>query len=239
VPQAIIIFIRSTFAFITLLVLTRLIGKKQLSQLTFFDYVNGITIGSIAASISIDLSVETIPSWVGLLTWTLWVILLGVVDLKSRRWRKFIDGEPTVVIQNGKILESKLEQLNYNIDDLRTQLRMQGAFNIAEVEFAILESNGELSVLKKSQHLPLTPADMSIPTVYKGIAVELIMDGKIIDQNLAQLGLSQEWLLRQILDQGYKLEDVFYAELDTSGNLYIDNRDDLDKIPQVLDISDK
>jgi uncharacterized membrane protein YcaP (DUF421 family) len=239
VPQAVIIFLRSTFAFVTLLALTRLIGKKQVSQLTFFDYVNGITIGSIAAGISIDLSVETIPSWVGLSTWTFWVVLLGVIDLKSRKWGRFIDGEPTVVIQNGKILESKLEQLNYNIDDLRTQLRMQGVFSIAEVEFAILESNGELSVLKKSQHLPLTPADMGISTNYKGIAVELIMDGKIIDDNLVQLRLSREWLLKQLAAREHKLEEVFYAELDTSGSLYIDLWDDLDELPQVLDVSDQ
>lgn len=237
-PEPLIVFLRGIFAFFSLLILTQLMGKKQISQLTFFDYITGITIGSIAASLTVDLSTQAIPTWTGLLTWTLGTLVLGIITVHSRNWRMKIVGEPTVVIQNGQILESNLEQLNYSIDDLRAQLRELNAFNIADVEFAVLEPNGKLSVLKKSQLQPLTPADLQIPTDYKGLATELIMDGHIIHANLKQLNLPEQWLREQIEGRNHRIEDVYYAEIDTQGNLYVDLRDDLDGLPEDQDISD-
>lgn len=237
-PEPLIVFLRGIFAFFSLLILTHFMGKKQISQLTFFDYITGITIGSIAASLTVDLSTQAIPTWTGLLTWTLGTMVLGIITVHSRNWRKRIDGEPTVVIQNGQILESNLEQLNYSIDDLRAQLREANAFNIADVEFAVLEPNGKLSVQMKSQLQPLTPADLQIPTAYKGLATELIMDGHIIGPNLKQLNLSEKWLREQIEGRNHRIEDVYYAEIDTQGNLYVDLRDDLDGLPEDQDISE-
>ena len=235
--QSIIVILRSTFTFFTLLVLARFMGKNQISQLTFFDYVNGITIGSIAATMSIDLDIETIPSMAGLLTWALWVLVLGILDLYSHKWRKIIDGRPAVVIQNGHIVDAKLKQLNYNIDDLRMQLRTAGVFNMADVEFALLEPNGSLSVLRKSQKEPLTPADMNIPTSYRGLPIELIQEGQIIDKNLIRLKLNKEWLEQQVKALNHKPDEVFYAEIDTSGSLYVDLRDDLIGTPQGKSIN--
>ena len=237
-PEPLIVFLRGIFAFFSLLILTHFMGKKQISQLTFFDYITGITIGSIAASLTVDLSTQAIPTWTGLLTWTLGTMVLGIITVHSRNWRKRIDGEPTVVIQNGQILESNLEQLNYSIDDLRAQLREANAFNIADVEFAVLEPNGKLSVQMKSQLQPLTPADLQIPTAYKGLATELIMDGHIIGPNLKQLNQSEKWLREQIEGRNHRIEDVYYAEIDTQGNLYVDLRDDLDGLPEDQDISE-
>src|SRR5690606_35132866 len=146
--------------------------------------------------------------------------------------RKLLDGEPTVVVQNGQILEGALKRLNYNLDDLRMQLRSQGVFSMGEVEFAIVEPGGQLSVLKKSQLLPATPADLNIPTSYKGPATELIVDGHIVHANLEQLGLTEAWLVEQVRGRGHEMADVYYAELDTQGNLYIDLHDDLQHVPQ-------
>lgn len=237
-PEPLIVFLRGIFAFISLLILTQFMGKKQISQLTFFDYITGITIGSIAASLTVDLSTQAIPTWTGLLTWTMGTIVLGIITVHSRKWRVKIDGEATVVVQNGQILETNLELLNYSIDDLRAQLRELKAFNVADVEFAILEPNGQLSVQMKSQLQPLTPADLQIPTTYKGLATELIMDGHIIGPNLKQLNLSEEWLREQIAGRNHRIEDVYYAEIDTQGNLYVDLRDDLDGLPEDQDISE-
>ncbi len=237
-PDTLISFIRGTLAFFSLLVLTRLMGKQQVQQLNFFEYVTGITIGSIAASLTTDLHVNAAVHWVGLITWTLWTLVLGVITVHSRPMSKLIHGEPTVVIHNGKILERNLERMNYTLDDLRMQLRQKNAFNIADVEFALLEPDGGLSVLLKSQLQPVTPADLGIATPYKGLPVELVVDGRPVDANLRQLNLSRQWLIDEIGRRGHRLEQVFYAELDTAGNLYVDLRDDLEAIPAVQDITD-
>lgn len=237
-PEGLIVIIRSTATFFTLFILTRVVGKRQISQLTFFDYVLGITMGSIAASMSIDPALKFTPAWIGLLLWAFWGLVLSSIGLYSRKWRKVIDGEPTVVVQNGQILEANLKQLNYNVDDLLMQLRGQGAFWMGDVEFAILEPDGKLSVLKKSQVQPVTPADLQIPTAYKGLAVELIMDGHIVESNLNQLGLTSAWLHEQVRAHGHDVGDVYYAEIDTQGNLYVDLHDDLDQLPQESDISE-
>lgn len=237
-PEGLVIVVRSTATFFSLLILTRVLGKRQISQLTFFDYVLGITIGSIAASMSIDPELKFTPAWVGLLLWGFWGLVLSSISLYSRKWRKVIDGEPTVVIQNGQILEANLKQLNYNVDDLLMQLRGKGAFLLSDVEFAILEPDGKLSVLKKSQAQPVTPADLQIPTAYKGLSVELITDGYIVEDNLSQLGLTSAWLREQVKKQGHDVRDVYYAEIDTQGNLYVDLHDDLDRLPQEADISE-
>ncbi|MGI6082643.1 MAG: DUF421 domain-containing protein, partial [Limnochordia bacterium] len=186
-PQGIIVILRSSLSFLSLLIMTRAMGKKLIAHLTFFEYAAGITIGSIAASISVDLSVETMPALVGLLTWSLWVIVLGLVTRYSRPLRRIIDGEPTVIIQNGRILKENLRQLNFHVDDLRMQLRQMAVFRLSDVEFALLEPNGSLSVLKKSQLQPLTPADVCIATEYKGLPVELVVEGRTVDNNLRKV----------------------------------------------------
>lgn len=237
-PLSLVAFLRGTVAYAALLLFTRLLGKRQVSQLTFFDYVVGITIGSIAGSFTTDLETEASVHWTGLLTWTLWTLVLGVITVHSRKLSKVIDGEPTIVIQNGKILERNLEKLNFAIDDLRAELREKSVFNLADVEFALLEPNGKLSVLKKSQLQPVTPADLNIPTSYKGLATELIVDGHIIEANLRQVNLDVEWLKKEIQRRNHRIEDVYYAELDTEGNLYVDLRDELQAVHSGQQISD-
>src|SRR5690606_11359796 len=119
------------------------------------------------------------------------------------------------------------------------QLRENGVFNLAEVEFALLEPNGKLSVLKKSQLVPVTPADLKIPTRYTGLAVELIVDGQVIDANFAKLDLDHGWLEEQIRARGYRIQDINYAELDTDGGLYLDLKDKLAPPARQHDVSDR
>lgn len=237
-PLPFLAFIRGTASFFTLLILTRLMGKKQLSQLTFFDYVIGITIGSIAASFTTDLQVEAAVHFAGLVTWALWEVVLGVITIHNRRARKLIDGEPTVVVHNGRILEGNLERMNYTIDDLRMQLRQKDVFRIADVEFALLEPDGSLSVLKKPQHRNVSPEDLGLQVTSRGVAVELITDGHVVDANLRQLHLSRKWLEDQIRQRGLRLDQVYYAEVDATGELYVDVRDDLGDVPVRIDVSD-
>lgn len=221
-PQGLILLIRSTFSFFTLFVLTRVMGRRQISQLNFFDYVNGITIGSIAATLAIDISRESLPTFIGLLAYTFWVLFLNLLEEKNRTLRRIINGKSVIVIQNGKILENNLREYGYTIDDLKMILRTQGAFNLADVEYAILEANGRISTLLKSQVRPATPKDFGIDTEYQGIPIDLISDGKIIADNLNLVGLTEDWLRGKLSELRLKPEDVFYAELDTSGKLYVD-----------------
>jgi uncharacterized membrane protein YcaP (DUF421 family) len=215
----------------------RILGKQQISQLTFFDYVIGITVGSIAATMTIDLRIRFFPQLVGLTAWMGMALLLQVVSLKSRKLTKIIDGEPVVLVHNGKILEDNLAKVRFKDTELLETLREKGAFNIANVEFAILESDGNLSVLKKSQHQPVTPKDLNLDTSYQGVPTELIDEGKIIYQNLEEIHQSEEWLLDELKKQGInKIKEVMYASLDTSGNLYIDKyKDDIQTPPDISD----
>lgn len=238
-PEPLLAFIRGTIAYLTLLILTRLMGKKQLSHLTFFDYVVGITIGSIAGTMTTDLAVEPATHWVGLLTWTVWTLVLSLLSFRHRRIRRLLDGEPTLVIQNGQILESQMERMGYNVDDLRMQLREKDIFNLSDVEFALLEPNGQLSVIKKSHLQPVTPSDLHLETAYKGLAVELIVDGRVIHPNLAQVRLDLGWLEEQVKARGFSLQDVNYAEVDSGGDLYIDVKDRIAPPRMQHDISDR
>ena len=214
------------------MIFTRILGKQQVSQLTYFDYISGITIGSIAGILSVDLKSEAWLVWLGIVTWVMLSILMKTIALKSRYVSKYIDGEPTIVIMNGQIMEGNLQEMRFRATDLLEMLRVKGVFNLSEVEFAILETSGKLSVLKKSQHQNLTPQDMNLDTDYEGINVEVIYDGQIITENLKQFKLSSEWLENQLNKAGISsIAEVFLATLDTKGVLYIDTRNDKIEIP--------
>lgn len=206
--------------------------------MTFFEYVNGITIGSIAATLSVDTNIRPFALWVGLAVWTAGVFALEKLSLVSWRIGKYLDGEPTILVMNGRIMEKALGRLNLRLYDLLGQLRAQGAFDISEVEFAVMETGGQLSVLKKSQYQPVTPNDMGIPTRYKGLSTELIYDGVIVEANLKQVNLDRQWLMRELGNRGVRdPSQVFLALLDTSGNLYLDLYDDRGKV--ATDVSDE
>lgn len=235
--EALVVVVRGIIGFFTLLIFTRLLGKEQVSQLSFFDYIVGITIGSIAASLTVDLNSRAWPHWVGLLTWTVASFSMQWISLRWRYISKFIEGEPIVVIMNGKIMERAMRKIRYRLSDLLMQLRGQGVFDISQVEFAVLETDGKISILKKSQFQPVTPKDLNLSTDYLGISNELIYDGVVIEENLKQLNLSRTWLDRQLSQKGIRdPSEVFFASLDTLGNVYIDTYRDY--LKKIVDISD-
>jgi uncharacterized membrane protein YcaP (DUF421 family) len=205
----------------------RLIGKKQISTMTFWDLVSAIALGSLAANIVITTDVSLGPAaWVVVL-WGGLTVLTGWGALKSRGIRGLVQGMPVVVISNGKVLEGVLRKERLNVDLLLTELRAAGVFSLADIEFAVLEPNGKVSVLKKSQLQAVTPKDLNLHTTYKGLANSVILDGKVLPQNLSRLGLTQEWLITQLAGQGIQdPTEVFYAELGTDGALFVDRRED-------------
>ncbi|MGB9792010.1 MAG: DUF421 domain-containing protein [Thermacetogeniaceae bacterium] len=234
------IALQTVLSFFSVLVLTRILEKEQLSHLTYYEYVTGITLGSLAAGLAIDTVVPPGAALLSLVIYAALTYLMGYVSLKSRVARKLLEGEPTIVIQNGKIMEENMKKLRYNVDDLLVQLREKGYFNISDVEFAILEPHGKLSVLPKASKKPVTREDLQIPCSYEGIATELIVDGEVIYQNLKQNNLDEAWLIDQLEKQGiHSPKEVLYAGLDTQGNLYVDKKqDELTHDVQVSDDPD-
>lgn len=204
--------------------------------MTFFDFVTGITIGSIGGAF-VTMELKGYYVLLSPVILTLLVVLMGIVTAKSTPARKLIEGEPLVIIQNGKIFEENMRKVRYNQDYLLMQLRLQGVFDLGEVEFAILETNGQLSVQKKSQHRAVKPEDLGLDTDYQGVSTEIIRDGKIVEQNLQQNNLTHEWLYNELAAREIKdIGEVFLATLNTKGELFVDLRDDRqDYIQEVED----
>ncbi|MBE1554211.1 YetF domain-containing protein [Sporosarcina limicola] len=223
--------LRTTITFIALLILARIMGKKQISQLTFFHYVTGITIGSIAGNIAGESETPFLNGLVSMIWWALLTLLMSFIALKSRKARLVLDDQPTIVMREGKILEGSLKKLRLHLNDLNMMLREQGVFSIKDVNYAVLETNGKLSILKKVGQEPATKQDVKAPApIPKYIPSEIISDGKIVEKNLPELNLTEEWVYEQLKKQGIgKVEHVFYAEIQTDGSLHVDMKSEEDQ----------
>lgn len=208
--------------YISLIGLTRIIGRKLLGQLTFFDFVYGITLGTVAGSF-VTTEVQGYYVLLSLGIFTIMVILSGYIALKSIIIRNLIIGEPITLIKNGKIYEDNMKKIRYNQDILMMQLREKDVFDIEEVVDAILEPHGRLSVLKRSKDQPVTLKDLNIFMPNKGLAIDLVKEGRILEQNLKKQNLSHEWLFNQLAAKSVqRIEEVFLASLSSEGKLYID-----------------
>ncbi len=228
-----LVSIRSILAFFSLLLLMRFIRKKQLSQYTFYDYVVGITIGSIAATMSIELENRTITVYMGMLIWGILPIALGWLYLNNITIRKIFDSEPVVLIKQGKILEENLKSELLNLEDLMMQLRSVGIFELNDVEYAVLEKNGQVNALKKKENQPLTPKDLGIDTINHGAPLVLVLDGRIMYDTLRASPYSESWLLGELQKKGIlDISQVILVQVDTTGNLYVDLRNDELEVPQ-------
>ncbi|RKN85705.1 DUF421 domain-containing protein [Paenibacillus ginsengarvi] len=213
--------------------LTRFLGKKQISHITLFNYITGITFGSIAASTAVDTQIPAKNGLISLVLWTVLTFCVGKLSLKYPKARIMLDGEPTIIIKNGKILEKAMASMHLNMDDVSMLLREKNVFSISEVDYAILEPHGELSVLKKAEHENVTKKDMQVPlppNLY--MPTEIIVDGAVVTRNLNELNLSMEWLETELRKTGNalsQLDRIFYAELQRDGSLHVDKRNDLAK----------
>jgi len=217
--------LRTLLGFAVLLILTRLLGKKQLSQLTIFTYITGIVLGEITGMMVLDKSIPVLDGIIALVLWSALVFVIEIISLKSARARVVMDGEPEIVIKKGRIIEKSLKKQRLNLDDLAMQLRLHQVFSVTDVEYAILEPNGALTVMKKSGLDPVTKEDMQIPPEPVGMPSEIITDGKIVEKNLPELGYTRQDLEAELRRQGIKrVKDVLYAELQKDRTLYVQKR---------------
>lgn len=220
--------LRSVVTFVVLLLLTRIMGKKQLSQLSYFHYITGITIGSIAGEISAQSETHFINGFIALIWWFIFTMVMSAILLRWKKARKILDDEPTIIIREGIILERSLRSIRLHMDDVMMLLREQGIFSLQDVDWAIMENNGQLSVLKKAAQLEATRQDVkAAATAPKYFPTDLIADGKIIHENLVELALTEEWLMKKLRKKNIQdPEEVFYAQIQTDGSLFIDVRKD-------------
>lgn len=226
------ILLRSTGLFTLTLLLVRLIGKRPTSRLTFFDLVTGIVIGVITAAISLNL-VGSLPNGlIALAVWTILPVLIYIMAIKYKAVRDIIQGKETVLINHGKVLEDKLLEARLTSEDLLSQLRLKNVFNLADVEFAVLEPTGEVSALLRKDKQPVTAKTLGIDTGQESVPQTVILDGIIMDEPLAAMGLNRRWLHTELENVGIAPENVFIGQVDSVGQLYLDLFDDAIQVPK-------
>lgn len=223
--------IRTLFILILLLLITRILGRRTLSELTFYDFVIGLILGNIGASIITD-QISIRNGILVLVVSTLWVLAINIVSLKSVPARKLIEAEPLLVINKGQILENNLKKRYYNVNDLLEMLREQGTFDPNQVEIALIEADGHLSVLKKQEYQSPNIKDLNIPIQSQHLASslvgkEIIIDGRVLDQGLSLSGLTLDQLKVQLSAMGITtIDDVVLALITPEGKLYVDKKKD-------------
>lgn len=220
---------RIVIAFLVLFITTRIIGRKEISQMTFFNFVSAIAIGSITANLAVNSQLSITHGLIAIVGWGILTFLIASIDLKSKNARRITSGEPIIVIKEGKIMEQALRSTRLNIDTLSSMLRQQSIFSIQEVEYAIFETSGKLSVMKKENVQTVTKMDLNIPAQNKvyPIATQVVSDSMVVSNNLARLNLDQSWLEQQLKNQGVSsISEVFFAEVQPDGSLHIDKKQD-------------
>lgn len=221
-PDYLNILIRSILSYMILFSLTRLMGKREIAQLTFFDYVVGISIGSIAANMTLNLNNDFYEMIPALVVFALFQLIHSILALKSKIFRKVTEGVERLLIENGKILEKNLTKERVNLDELHSMLRQKNVFQFSDVAYAYLETNGQLSVMKKKEQQSLTPKDLKMIVETNGVGFLVIEDGKVNEDKLKDAGITKTWLSRQLNEQGIqKIDDVLLAQFDGK-SLYID-----------------
>ena len=196
---------------VALFSITKIMGHKQVSQLDFFDYVSGITIGSIGAELATELE-EPYKPLIALSIYGLASLFLNMLTHKIPRTRKYINGTPTILLNEGKLYRKNLKKAKLDISEFMLLCREQGYFDLGEIQLAVFEHNGKLSVLPKAANRPATPEDLCITAKATHIGVEVIMDGRIIGDNLSRSGKDEKWLSLQLKSQGYQsTKQIFLA----------------------------
>ena len=202
----------------SLFFIAKLMGHKQVAQLDFFDYISGITIGSVAAELATELEKPWKPL-IALAVYGLASVLLRVLTTKLPKTRKFINGTPTILMNSGKLYRKNLKKAKLELSEFLLLCREMGYFDLGEIQTAVFESNGKLSVLPKAANRPATPQDLKITAKEAHIGTEVILDGRVMSDNLSRMGKNEAWLEKQLKSQGYKdAKEIFLGIYRTEDN---------------------
>lgn len=218
-------FIRTIILYLLIVVALRIMGKRQVGQLEPTELVVTLMISDLASIPMGHVSIPLMHGVIPILTLIIAEATLSFINLKSRRFRKIMSGTPVVLIRNGKVFEEELERLRLNVDDLMEELRSNGNPDINEIEYAIFETNGSLSIIPKASTRPATPSDFDMNITYKGLPFMLVCDGKVNDNALRAFEKDEKWLEKQLKAKGAdKLKEVLFASVDESGQFYMQKR---------------
>ncbi|KAF6637786.1 DUF421 domain-containing protein [Paenibacillus sp. LX16] len=218
--------IRTLMAVAILFLITKILGKRQVSQLSLFEYITGITIGNLAATIPMERESTWYLGLIALSVWVLTTLGIEYLQIKSKKIRDITDGRTTILIKDGKILEDNLRKERLTLDELMEQLRSKNVFKVADVEFALMETSGEVNVLLTKDKQPVTLKDLNMLQLPEKEPTAVIMDGQLMEQQMAYMGITQQWLDAKLKEKSLTVKDVFFAQVDTQGELYIDQYSD-------------
>lgn len=219
--DTLITILTTSASVVVLFIITKLVGNKQMSQLNLFDYINGITIGSIAAEMATSLE-EFHKPLAAMIVYALFSLAISYTATKSIKMRRILNGKPLILYENGKIYETNLLHAKLDVNEFLAECRALGFFNLAEIDTAILEANGKISVMPLASSRPVKPSDISLSVNPEKPVANVIMDGNIMYKNLQHTGYEEKWLRNRLKEQGVReLEDVFLATVDNNGNLSV------------------
>ena len=226
---------RALVSLVALFLVTKLIGKKQVSQLSLFDYVIGISIGNFAAEMTINLESEELYGILAVVIFGGIAYLVSILSIKSIKLRRFFMGTPTILIEHGKILQDSFYKVRYDINDMLEQCRIKGYYDISEIEYAIVEANGELSIMPNGSNRSVTIKDMNLKAEKQGLCANVIIDGKIMYHNLKVINKDEDWLNRELKLKGKKLEDIILSTVDINDKIVFYERNKKGKTLNVLE----
>lgn len=216
------IVIRAIVSIAVLFILTKLMGKKQLSQLNFFDYCIGISIGSIAATLALDIDVNFMHPIVAMIVYGLASIIISFATRKSMIMRRILAGKATIIMEKGKIYYDNLKKSNMDMNDFMTECRNLGYFNLDEIQYALMETTGKISILPKCAYRPACPDDLGLRPKQNTLVTSLIIDGTVLTRNLDSSGKNEEWLKKMIGAHGLNsYKEVLFAGVDDSNKFVL------------------
>ncbi|MDD6040209.1 MAG: DUF421 domain-containing protein [Clostridia bacterium] len=215
------ILFTATTSYVVLFLSAKLIGHKQIAQLDSFDYITGITIGSIAAEMATDLE-NPWQSFTAMVVYMLLTWLMTMIGMHSLRSRKFLNGSPSIIMQNGRLFPKNMKKAKLDLSDFMVMCRQQGYFNLEDIHLAVFEYNGKLTILPTAANRPVTPEDLRLAPAQEEMSTEVIMDGRVLEENLRRMGLNAQWLSKQLKAQGIdSARKVFLGLCDSQNNLTV------------------
>lgn len=229
------VIIRAFVSLITLFLITKLLGKKQVSQLSLFDYVIGISIGNFAAEMTINVDSQFINGIVAVIVFGLVAYVVSILTMKSMTLRRFFMGKPTILIQDGKLLYEGLKKVKFDINDMLEECRSNGYFDISEISYAIMEVNGRISILPKEEYRNPTLKDLKLKAGNASLCANVIIDGCFMNDAISDMGIDEEWIVHELKLQGKKVENILLATLDDNMKLNVYEKNVNVKIMDVLE----
>lgn len=227
---------RAIFSLVTLFLVTKMIGKKQVSELSLFDYVISISIGNFAAEMTMNLDSQVLNGFVSLVIFGSIATMVAILTMKSVILRRFFMGTPTIVIQNGAFVLKNLKKIKFDMNDFLETARSAGFFDVSQIKYAIMEADGKISFLPKEEYLPVTNKDMNLKPSNQGLCANVIIDGKIMKKNLENINKDESWLIKNLKVKGYNdLKDILLATIDVNEKLVVFNKKDVSDVKNILE----